>query len=87
MSFKEHELYKKITIPEEKLFDLVIGEVQSGKTNVIISHCYKAIQKGKKAIIITRNFKVDQMISWSLPEHLLDYLYWERIFINENSKI
>ena len=43
----------------------------------------KLLNENKKII----NFKVDQMISWSLPEHLLDYLYWERIFINENSKI
>ncbi len=33
----------------------------------------------KKKII---NFKVDQMISWSLPEHLKDYLFWEKIFTN-----
>lgn len=38
----------------------------------------------KKTII---NFKVDQMISWSLPEHLKDYNFWEKIFIDERSKI
>ena len=38
----------------------------------------------KKTII---NFKVDQMISWSLPEHLNDYIFWEKIFINERNKI
>jgi NDP-sugar pyrophosphorylase family protein len=38
----------------------------------------------KKKII---NFKVDQMISWSLPEHLQDYLFWEKVFVNENNKI
>ena len=27
------------------------------------------------------NFKVDQMISWSLPEHLNDYLFWEKILL------
>ena len=26
------------------------------------------------------NFKVDQLISWSLPEHLRDYLFWEKKF-------
>ncbi len=36
----------------------------------------------KKRII---NFKVDQLISWSLPEHLSDYLFWEKIFNNETS--
>ena len=36
----------------------------------------------KKKII---NFKVEQLISWSLPEHLSDYLYWEKIFNNETS--
>ena len=24
------------------------------------------------------NFKVEQLISWSLPEHLRDYLFWEK---------
>ena len=38
----------------------------------------------KKKII---NFKVDQMISWSLPEHLKDYLFWEEKFTNVKSKI
>ena len=38
----------------------------------------------KKTII---NFKVDQMISWSLPEHLKDYLFWEKVLVNESSKI
>ena len=26
------------------------------------------------------NFEVDQFISWSLPEHLQKYLFWENIF-------
>tara|TARA_B110000444_G_scaffold258445_1_gene299424 strand:+ start:5617 stop:7107 length:1491 start_codon:yes stop_codon:yes gene_type:complete len=38
----------------------------------------------KKKII---NFEVDQMISWSLPEHLKDYLFWEEKFTNVKSKI
>tara|TARA_A100001015_G_scaffold319997_1_gene444824 strand:+ start:1769 stop:3259 length:1491 start_codon:yes stop_codon:yes gene_type:complete len=33
------------------------------------------------------NFKVDQMISWSLPEHLKDYLFWEEKFTNVKSKV
>ena len=32
------------------------------------------------------NFKVDQLISWSLPEHLRDYLFWEKN-LSEKSKI
>ncbi len=36
----------------------------------------------KKKII---NFKVDQMISWSLPEHLGDYLFWEKKFSDVKS--
>jgi len=40
--------------------------------------------KEKKTII---NFRVDQMISWSLPEHLKDYIFWEKVFVNESSKI
>ena len=43
----------------------------------------KLLEENKKII----NFKVNQLISWSLPEHLSDYLYWERIFTNEKSKI
>ena len=31
----------------------------------------------KKKIV---NFKVDQLISWSLPEHLMDYIFWEEKF-------
>jgi len=31
----------------------------------------------KKKII---NFKVNQLISWSLPEHLEDYIFWEKKF-------
>lgn len=31
----------------------------------------------KKKIL---NFKVDQLISWSLPEHLNDFLFWEKRF-------
>ena len=58
--FEDHELYTKIDI-RQGYYDLVIGEVQSGKTNVIISHCYKAIKEGKKAIIITRNLNVDKI--------------------------
>lgn len=33
---------------------------------------------------IVKVFLVDQFISWSLPEHLLDYLYWERIINDKN---
>ena len=33
--------------------------------------------KQKKKII---NFKVNQLISWSLPEHLEDYIFWEKKF-------
>ena len=36
----------------------------------------KLLNENKKII----DFKVNQMISWSLPEHLMDYLYWEKIF-------
>ena len=43
----------------------------------------KLLEENKKIV----NFKVNQLISWSLPEHLSDYLYWERIFTNEKSKI
>ena len=35
------------------------------------------IIKDKKKIY---NFEVDQFISWSLPEHLKSYNYWEEIF-------
>ena len=33
---------------------------------------------------IIKTFLVDQFISWSLPEHLSDYLYWENIFSEKN---
>ena len=36
----------------------------------------KLLQDGKRIY----NFEVDQFISWSLPEHLLRYNYWETIF-------
>ena len=40
----------------------------------------KLLNENKKII----NFKVKQLISWSLPEHLSDYLFWEKIFVNES---
>ena len=43
----------------------------------------KLLNEKKKVI----NFEVDQMISWSLPEHLKDYLFWEEKFTNVKSKI
>ena len=36
----------------------------------------KLLYENKKIV----NFKVKQLISWSLPEHLSDYLFWEKIF-------
>ncbi len=43
----------------------------------------KLLNENKKII----NFKVKQLISWSLPEHLSDYLFWEKIFVNESDSI
>ena len=39
----------------------------------------KLLQENKKIY----NFEVDQFISWSLPEHLLRYNYWEKIINNK----
>ena len=36
----------------------------------------KMLRDRKKVL----NFEVDQFISWSLPEHLRKYNYWEMIF-------
>ena len=41
----------------------------------------KLLYENKKIV----NFKVKQLISWSLPEHLSDYLFWEKIFKNESN--
>ena len=43
----------------------------------IATSMIKLIQEKKKVL----NFNVNQFISWSLPEHLEDYNYWEKKFL------
>ena len=59
--FKSDKLYKEIGNIEScnGIFDLVIGNVQSGKTRVIISHSYKIIKSDMISIVIIRNFDAD----------------------------
>ena len=57
-NFNDDGLYNKIDI--KNTFDLVIGNVQSGKTAVIIRHVFKAINRYRlKCIIFTRDSKED----------------------------
>jgi hypothetical protein len=58
--YSDNKLYKQIGEPLIKgIFDLVIGNVQSGKTNVILSHCVKIIKHDMTAIVITRPLNAD----------------------------
>ena len=64
--------------------------VELGPNNITVNGEYyiatamnKLLNEKEKII----NFKVDQMISWSLPEHLKDYLFWEEKFTNVKSKV
>jgi len=59
---KINNLYSKIDI-KPKSFDLVVGNVQSGKTKVIISHVFKSLQQDPNMIvfIITRVSLADSL--------------------------
>jgi len=56
--FTKDVLYNRIDI-REGLFDLVIGNVQSGKTKVLLGHSHKIVKEGMVSIIITRNYSAD----------------------------
>lgn len=51
-------LYKEIRI-EKNTFGLVIGNVQSGKTEVMQGYCAKSKEMGKKVLYLLRNMKAD----------------------------
>ena len=57
--FNLHELYQKIDI-RKRFFDLVIGNVQSGKTKVILGHSHKIVKDDMISTIITRNYSSDE---------------------------
>ena len=68
--------------------DLLDCIEHSIKNNITVNGEYyiatamnKLLNEKKKVV----NFKVDQMISWSLPEHLNDYIFWEKKFTNVKS--
>ena len=67
-----------------KSIKLLIGCIEHMMKNKItvnneyyVATSMNKIIKDKKKIY---NFEVDQFISWSLPEHLQSYNYWEEIF-------
>ena len=67
-----------------KSIKLLIGCIEHMMKNKItvnneyyVATSINKIIKDKKKIY---NFEVDQFISWSLPEHLKSYNYWEEIF-------
>jgi hypothetical protein len=54
----KNSLYDKLKI-EKNTNSLVIGDVQSGKTDVMIGYCYKSKKLGKKVLYLVRNMKSD----------------------------
>ena len=51
--FYETDIYRQLDL-RKKSFDLVIGNVQSGKTKILLGQSYKAIEQGMLSIIIVR---------------------------------
>ena len=56
--FYETQIYEDLDLKKGSV-DLVIGNVQSGKTNVILGYAYKTVKVNKKIVIVVRNSKAD----------------------------
>lgn len=54
----KNSLYDKLRI-EKNTNSLVIGDVQSGKTDVMIGYCYKSKKLGKRVLYLVRNMTSD----------------------------
>lgn len=54
----KNSLYDKLRI-EKNTNSLVIGDVQSGKTDVMIGYCYKSKKLGKRVLFLVRNMTSD----------------------------